>query len=102
MLITLKTQKMKTRKKSIVDFKKKFKEQVNKNLLNSEYKTEDAIILALYFMKGYFEKDNTLISKVLNEIIMTDNKIKFFTTQKTQWNKKTPTHPTQTKPHLNY
>jgi hypothetical protein len=67
---------MKTKKKSIKEFKKVFNEKVNNNLICTEYEQKHAIILALYYMKGYFEKDNTLISKVLNEIIISDNNIK--------------------------
>ena len=63
---------MKPKKKSIKDFKKVFNEQINKNFSSFRFDKNEAIILSLYFMKGYFEKDNTLISKVLNEIIHID------------------------------
>ena len=62
---------MKPKKKSIKDFKKVFNEKINENFLSFEDKNE-AIILSLYFMQGYFERDNSLISKVLNEIIQID------------------------------
>ena len=56
----------KIRKKSIKDFEKVFKEQI-KNNLNSPFcfDKENAVQQALYYMQGYFQKDNSLISKVL-------------------------------------
>ena len=56
----------KIRKKTIKDFEIVFKQQI-KNNLNSpfSYDKQNAVKLALYYMQGYFQKDNSTISKVL-------------------------------------
>ena len=62
--------KMKETKKTIKDFDKIFNEELQKNL-NSEYEhtRKNAIKLTLHYCYGYFETNNSQITKVLKVLI---------------------------------
>ena len=59
---------IKKRKKTIKDFNKIFNHSIKTQKMFTKVPTE-ILINTLYYCKGYFNKDNSSISKTLNKII---------------------------------
>jgi len=61
---------MKATKKTIKDFDKIFNEELEKNVFSEfEYTRKNAIKLTLHYCYGYFESNNSQITKVLKVLI---------------------------------